>query len=184
MAPPLQVAVLGFLTGIAFLEYGLGVHAVVPHLYAGFGNASLLKSKLVTSQRNEILGHFRVLAKAPLFVPVVVLGAWVVLVVAALFNAATDAQKRGTHVATLLAALVAVVPAVAAFIGPAASIAKTGKAKLAPAQEVQALYDISLAIAVAGFLFFFALIQNLTADEADEAAPKKKKKEKKETKDE
>ncbi|ORY53171.1 hypothetical protein BCR33DRAFT_711518 [Rhizoclosmatium globosum] len=142
MAPPLQVAVLGFLTGIAFLEYGLGVHAVVPHLYAGFGNASLLKSKL-----------------APLFVPVVVLGAWVVLVVAALFNAATDAQKRGTHVATLLAALVAVVPAVAAFIGPAASIAKTGKAKLAPAQEVQALYDISLAIAVAGFLFFFALIQ-------------------------
>ncbi|KAJ3023914.1 UNVERIFIED_CONTAM: hypothetical protein HDU68_008406 [Siphonaria sp. JEL0065] len=178
MTPPLQTALLGFLVGIFFVEYALGVHAVVPHLYSTFHNPSLLKSKIITSQRTALLSHFKQVLQAPLFAVAAFGISWLLVIVSSLYNTATDAGKRTTHVLTFLVSVIAVGPFVKAGLGPAASLLATGKLRLKGDQEVLALYDISFAVAVSGLLFLVALLQNMTADE-EAAAPVEKKKKKK-----
>ncbi|KAJ3002087.1 UNVERIFIED_CONTAM: hypothetical protein HDU68_006466 [Siphonaria sp. JEL0065] len=177
MTPPLQTALLGFLVGVFFVEYALGVHAVVPHLYPTFHNPSLLKSKIITSQRTALLSHFKQVLQAPLFAVAAFGISWVLVLMSSLYNSATDVGKRTTHIVTFLVSVIAVGPFVKAALGPAASLLASGKLRLKGDQEVLALYDISFAVAVSGGLFFFALLQNMTADE-EAAAPVEKKKKK------
>ncbi|KAJ3061246.1 hypothetical protein HDU98_002831 [Podochytrium sp. JEL0797] len=165
MAPPLA---------LAFLEYALGLHTLTPYLYEGFTNASLLKSKIVTSQRTAILTHIKALFNAPLWFPATLVVLWLALVCASLFNAAMAKSGRSTHVLTFVVAAAAAVPVGMKAFGPLARINKTGKARVTSTEEIQALYDFGFVVIVDGFLFLFALLSNLTADDDEEEVVVKK----------
>ncbi|KAJ3410123.1 hypothetical protein CcCBS67573_g00917 [Chytriomyces confervae] len=180
--PPLQTALLAFLVGIAFVDVALGLHHLAPFIVPGFNNAQLLKSKLVTSQRTEILNVHRVLLAAPLWFFATIGVSYLLLFATSLYNAATDSARRITHILTFVVAVAALVPLALKFKSPALSLRKTGKLKLKADQEVQALYDIGFVVLVDGGLFLLALLSNLEGggdDAVPEAAPKKKKASKK-----
>ncbi|KAI8615034.1 hypothetical protein BC830DRAFT_1168929 [Chytriomyces sp. MP71] len=175
---PLQPALLAFLTGIAFVDLALGLHQLIPHLIPGFSNAQVLKSKIITSQRTEILNVHRALFAAPLWFVGTIAAVYALLLVVSLFNAATDGARRSIHILTFAAAAAAAVPIAMKGFGPLASLhIRSGKGKLKPDQEIQALYDIAFVVIVDGGLFLLALLSNLEGGSGDEEpAPKKKAK--------
>ncbi|KAJ3329678.1 hypothetical protein HDU76_007400 [Blyttiomyces sp. JEL0837] len=179
---PLQSALLAFLGGAIFFDIGgQGVHHVLPYLYDGFFDASILRSKVPASLRSELLSHFRALVNnTPLWFFVTLATAYCLLVVASLLNTAMDLpSRRPVHTITLLLTLLALAPVALRIVpGPAMRIATRGKGRLSTAEEIQALYDISFAVISAGAAVALALVVNLIggADGGEEVVHVEKKK--------
>ncbi|KAJ3351699.1 hypothetical protein HDU83_008726 [Entophlyctis luteolus] len=179
MAPPIQTGLLGLLVGVAFVDIAVGgLHHVLPFLVQAYGNPALLKSKIVTSVRLDILVFHRQLLAAPVWFFASLGVAYALLLVVSLFNTAADPRHRSTHMLTFLCAVGGIIPVALKYASPALNLRKAGKGKLSPAQEIEALYDIAFVVAVDGLLLLFAFLSNLTADDVLEvqSRPKVEKK--------
>ncbi|KAJ3126120.1 hypothetical protein HK100_010429 [Physocladia obscura] len=174
MAPPLQTALVGLLLGVFGTDLALGAYHVAPFVRAAFGNAALLKSKIVGSQRAEILSVHRAILAAPVWFWAGLVGAWALLVGVSLFNAATDKkQTRVSHVATFVCAIACAIPPLLKRASPVLWLRVTsGRAKLSATEELAALYDIGFVVAIDAALLGLAFLVNLTIDQdADGASP-------------
>ncbi|KAI9341038.1 hypothetical protein DFJ73DRAFT_797745 [Zopfochytrium polystomum] len=186
------VAAAAFI-GAVFVDIGLGLHHILPHLVDGYSDASILRSRIPASTRSEILGTQRTLLAAatassstvaPRWFGLTLAGSYALLVVISVTSAALDARRRLVHVLTLTLVLAPLsVVWVRILSGPAAKLiapsAGSRRPSLSPTEEVQALYDVSLAVVAFGAAFVTALfvaLGTVAADGDDDVAPVEKPK--------
>ncbi|KAJ3193581.1 hypothetical protein HK101_004592 [Irineochytrium annulatum] len=190
MATPLQPALLAFILALFFVDLAFGLHHVVPFMWAGLSDATILRSKIPSSVRTDImvppLSDFsevgrlirgllnpqtfhRSVASLPQWAHNVMYISYASLIVIVILNIATDAAKRSIHVLTLIMTFIGSTPLIVVLTGPALRIAAKGK-RLTPAEEIQAIYDIALLVVMGAVSAVFALLLNLstTQDETVE----------------
>ncbi|KAJ3220410.1 hypothetical protein HDU67_000077 [Dinochytrium kinnereticum] len=180
MAPPLQTALISFLLGILFLDASLGTYQLFPFLVSGFQDPTILRSKIPSSVRGEILTlHKTIFSSLPIWAPATIAVVYVLLLITSLLNTAIDSGRRAVHIFTMILSLAAAAPiAVRVIPGPAMTLVKGRTARLSAAMEPVALYDIGLAVGVASACLGVAFLMNLVDGGEVADAPKEDKKKK------
>jgi hypothetical protein len=107
-------------------------------------------------------------------------GSYVLLLFTSIANTITAQRKKLVHLLTFLLSLGPSALVLFKILqGPAMSLTATGKKRLGPAGEIQALYDIGLVVIGSAALFGAALILNLAVEDFEEVAESKKASKKK-----